>query len=189
MEFYPLNKSFFANASVTSSFAVSSSFIVNAVPTASHALFPTGSKGPQGNSCGQIYLLSSSLMVCGTTTTTTTAAPTTTTAAPPTTTTTTSGPTTTTTTAAITCSGFCNPQATPSGCGKFCTCQSLEPGNPYSEVGRCVTPTTTTEPPTTTTTTVACSGIGVSCPESNGSPSPTCCSGYCCGGVCATDPC
>lgn len=65
MDFYPLNSVLvFANLSVSSSFAYSASFFTGLVPSASHTLFPTGSKGATGTSGGTLYLLDSSLIVC-----------------------------------------------------------------------------------------------------------------------------
>lgn len=135
MKFYPLNVNFFANASVTASFAQSSSFIEGLIPTASHTLFPTGSKGPTGTSGGKIFLLSSSLLVC-TTDPTPTPSPTITPTLTPTPTVTTapSTPTMTPTVTApvptptptptvsgesITCSGFCESDA---DCSAKCKC-------------------------------------------------------------------
>lgn len=114
MKSFPLGFIPFADLSITASYALTSSYALPTVPTASFTLQPTGSKGATQ---GTIYLLSSSLGVCvttTTTTTTTTAAPTTTTS----TTTTTEPPTTTTTTAALECIGLCgygNPSC-PDGC-------------------------------------------------------------------------
>ena len=125
MQFYPLNASLFANASVTSSFAVSSSYIAGLVPSASHTLYPTGSKGPTGDSGGNIYLLSSTLLVCEGVTTTTTTTTSTTTLAPitTTTTTTTAAPTTTTTTTLPpTCNNVGQFCVTPEECGVGCGC-------------------------------------------------------------------
>lgn len=127
MKSYPLNSSIFANTSVTSSFAISGSFIQNLVPTVIHTLFPQGPQGEPGTSGGKVYLLSSSLRVCSgtpaptttttTTSTTTTSTTTTTTAAPVSTTT-----TTTTTTAALLCFGVCE---TGTECPKGCVCGPL----------------------------------------------------------------
>lgn len=138
MEFYPLNSTLFANLSVTSSYAVTSSFIAGLVSAATQTLIPSGSQGDPGTSGGALYLLSSALLVCAGTPTTTTTTSTTTTST--TTTTTTAAPvittstTTTTTTEYPICQNVgavCNPQNVQE-CGVGCYCLEQFPG-----FGRC----------------------------------------------------
>ena len=129
MKSYPLNSGIFASTSVTSSYATLSQLIMGLVPSSSHTLNPSGSKGISGTSGGKVYLLSNSLKVCSSvttttsTTTTTTSTSTTTTAPPTTTSTTTTEPPTTTTTAApsFDCVGPCRGPFNLE-CTNGCTC-------------------------------------------------------------------
>lgn len=134
MKSFPLSFNAFANKSVTSSYAETSSFAQPTVVTASLTLIPSGSKGNKGTNGGAIYLLSSSVAIClgGTTTTTSTS------------TTTTSTTTSTTTTTTLPPTGvYCLNGDSGPGClfyEGFLTCPSGDPCDPFA------TTTTTTQP-------------------------------------------
>lgn len=126
MKSYPLGFIPFSNLSITASNALTSSYALPTVSTASFTLLPTGSKG---STQGTIYLLSSSLGVCvsPTPTPTPTLTPTPTPTLTPTLT-----PTPTASEPSITCGQACG-SGFPS-CPDGCTCSNG--GDPFT-IGIC----------------------------------------------------